>query len=321
MLNPRLSTPQATKDDRAVLWWEEIQSGVCGTNEDGVAARRSECCPCCGSGELLGGKGSPSAPPLLLQWLWAPLPSTRPSRKGRRRRRCGCCATPTWRCVAWWMPVPWRTRSSWRRWQPPRGKQVKPGGAKTLLGGMGSWGASLFPREWGPGVLPCPSSPMGVPSSSPSVRREHEAPLGAAQAAGWCRVLPEPANLRGQLGKATRRRALHHAPEPGGDPGPGGMGMGRCWRCHRVVTKCLVSPQSVITQVTSAHDRERLWASHVPFVVRLQARLRGFLVRQQLAARWRVLREEQPAALRIQVRQAGSVPLLRFPWGLGCLEQ
>uniref|UniRef100_A0A8B9ZJ71 IQ motif containing GTPase activating protein 3 n=1 Tax=Anas platyrhynchos TaxID=8839 RepID=A0A8B9ZJ71_ANAPL len=64
--------------------------------------------------------------------------------------------------------------------------------------------------------------------------------------------------------------------------------------------------QSVITQVTSAHDRERLWASHVPFVVRLQARLRGFLVRQQLAARWRVLREEQPAALRIQAWWRGQ---------------
>lgn len=163
MLNPRLSTPQATKDDRAVLWWEEIQSGVCGANEDGVAARRSECCPCRGSGELLGGKGSPSAPPLLPQWLWAPLPSTRPSRRGRRRRRCGCCATPTWRCVAWWTHVPRRTRSSWRRWRPPRGKQVKPGGSKTLLGGTRSWGASLPPGEWGPGVLPCPRSPVGVP--------------------------------------------------------------------------------------------------------------------------------------------------------------
>uniref|UniRef100_A0A8C3CEQ6 IQ motif containing GTPase activating protein 3 n=1 Tax=Cairina moschata TaxID=8855 RepID=A0A8C3CEQ6_CAIMO len=121
-------------------------------------------------------------------------------------------------------------------------------------------------------------------------------------------------NHLGQLGVAMRQRALHHAPEPGGDPGPGGTGTGGCWRRLRVVTWCLVSPQSVITQVTSAHDRERLWASHVPFVVRLQARLRGFLVRQQLAARWRVLREEQPAALRIQVRQAGSVPLLHSPW-------
>ncbi|NXL40305.1 IQGA3 protein, partial [Glaucidium brasilianum] len=58
--------------------------------------------------------------------------------------------------------------------------------------------------------------------------------------------------------------------------------------------------QSVITQVTAAHARERLWASNVAFVVRLQARLRGFLLRRDFAARRRVLREQQPAALRIQ---------------------
>ncbi|NXA10291.1 IQGA3 protein, partial [Sapayoa aenigma] len=58
--------------------------------------------------------------------------------------------------------------------------------------------------------------------------------------------------------------------------------------------------QSVITRVTAVHDRERLWASNAAFVVRLQARLRGFLVRRELAARWHVLREQQPAAIRIQ---------------------
>ncbi|NXF67219.1 IQGA3 protein, partial [Ciccaba nigrolineata] len=58
--------------------------------------------------------------------------------------------------------------------------------------------------------------------------------------------------------------------------------------------------QSVVTRVTAAHDRERLWASNVAFVVRLQARLRGFLLRRELAARRHVLREQRPAALRIQ---------------------
>ncbi|GAB0200906.1 ras GTPase-activating-like protein IQGAP3 [Grus japonensis] len=58
--------------------------------------------------------------------------------------------------------------------------------------------------------------------------------------------------------------------------------------------------QSVITRVTAAYDRERLWASNVAFVVRLQARLRGFLVRREFAARRHVLREQQPAAVRIQ---------------------
>lgn len=39
---------QATEDDGAVLWWEEIREGVCRANQDMVAARRSECSPWCG---------------------------------------------------------------------------------------------------------------------------------------------------------------------------------------------------------------------------------------------------------------------------------
>ncbi|NWS91014.1 IQGA3 protein, partial [Toxostoma redivivum] len=58
--------------------------------------------------------------------------------------------------------------------------------------------------------------------------------------------------------------------------------------------------QSVITRVTAAHDRQCLWAASVSLVVRLQARLRGFLVRQQLVARRHVLQEQRPAAVRIQ---------------------
>ncbi|KAK1205473.1 IQGA3 protein, partial [Pygoscelis papua] len=58
--------------------------------------------------------------------------------------------------------------------------------------------------------------------------------------------------------------------------------------------------QSVVTRVTAMHDRECLWASNVTFVVRLQARLRGFLVRREFAARWHILREQRPAAIRIQ---------------------
>ncbi|NXT72589.1 IQGA3 protein, partial [Chaetops frenatus] len=61
-----------------------------------------------------------------------------------------------------------------------------------------------------------------------------------------------------------------------------------------------VSLQSVITRVTVAHGWECLWASSVALVVRLQARLRGFLVRREFAARQRILREQSPAATRIQ---------------------
>ncbi|XP_027598229.2 ras GTPase-activating-like protein IQGAP3 [Pipra filicauda] len=58
--------------------------------------------------------------------------------------------------------------------------------------------------------------------------------------------------------------------------------------------------QLVVTRVTAAHDRECLWASNTAFVVRLQARIRGFLVRREFAARRHILREQQPAAVRIQ---------------------
>ncbi|KAF1475936.1 Ras GTPase-activating-like protein IQGAP3, partial [Megadyptes antipodes antipodes] len=58
--------------------------------------------------------------------------------------------------------------------------------------------------------------------------------------------------------------------------------------------------QSVVTRVTAMHDRECLWASNVTFVVRLQARLRGFLVRREFTARRHILREQRPAAIRIQ---------------------
>uniref|UniRef100_U3JJ02 IQ motif containing GTPase activating protein 3 n=1 Tax=Ficedula albicollis TaxID=59894 RepID=U3JJ02_FICAL len=56
--------------------------------------------------------------------------------------------------------------------------------------------------------------------------------------------------------------------------------------------------------------RRRLWAASESLLVRLQARLRGFLVRRQLAARRRVLQEQGPAAVRIQVTQPQSVPPL-----------
>ncbi|KFO79175.1 Ras GTPase-activating-like IQGAP3, partial [Cuculus canorus] len=58
--------------------------------------------------------------------------------------------------------------------------------------------------------------------------------------------------------------------------------------------------QSVVTRVTAAHDRERLWASNIAFVVKLQARLRGFLVRRDFAARRHILREHWLDTTRIQ---------------------
>uniref|UniRef100_A0A8C3CHW0 IQ motif containing GTPase activating protein 3 n=1 Tax=Cairina moschata TaxID=8855 RepID=A0A8C3CHW0_CAIMO len=195
---------QATKDDRAVLWWEEIQSGVCGANEDGVAARRMALGTAAINQAIKEGKATQT-----LRVLRNPDVAL--------RGVVDACAAAYQEQLA---ALAATKRQAGKAW----GKQNPPGGDEYFLSLQtfeGSW-------EW-----PCDSELCTTHLSREEI-------------------------------------------------------------------------QSVITQVTSAHDRERLWASHVPFVVRLQARLRGFLVRQQLAARWRVLREEQPAALRIQAWWRGQ---------------
>ncbi|XP_034357386.1 ras GTPase-activating-like protein IQGAP3 [Arvicanthis niloticus] len=63
--------------------------------------------------------------------------------------------------------------------------------------------------------------------------------------------------------------------------------------------------QSVITKVTAAHDRQLLWKANVGFVIKLQARLRGFLVRQKFAESSHVFRTLLPAVIKIQAHWRG----------------
>ncbi|XP_006155288.2 ras GTPase-activating-like protein IQGAP3 [Tupaia chinensis] len=63
--------------------------------------------------------------------------------------------------------------------------------------------------------------------------------------------------------------------------------------------------QSAVTKVTAAHDRQQLWKANVGFVIQLQARLRGFLVRQRFAERSHFLRTWLPAVLKIQSHWRG----------------
>ncbi|XP_044529655.1 ras GTPase-activating-like protein IQGAP3 [Gracilinanus agilis] len=63
--------------------------------------------------------------------------------------------------------------------------------------------------------------------------------------------------------------------------------------------------QTAITTVTAAHDRHRLWISNVGFVVQLQARMRGFLVRQEFAKHSHFLRTQLPAIIKIQAHWRG----------------
>ncbi|XP_019663242.1 ras GTPase-activating-like protein IQGAP3 isoform X2 [Ailuropoda melanoleuca] len=63
--------------------------------------------------------------------------------------------------------------------------------------------------------------------------------------------------------------------------------------------------QSAVTKVTTAHDRQQLWKANVGFVIQLQARLRGFLVRQKFAERSHFLRTWLPAVIKIQAHWRG----------------
>lgn len=71
----------------------------------------------------------------------------------------------------------------------------------------------------------------------------------------------------------------------------------------------LLPPQSAVTKVTAAHDRQQLWKANVGFVIQLQARLRGFLVRQKFAERSHFLRTWLPAVIKIQVPGSGFLRL------------
>uniref|UniRef100_A0A2K6SPG7 IQ motif containing GTPase activating protein 3 n=1 Tax=Saimiri boliviensis boliviensis TaxID=39432 RepID=A0A2K6SPG7_SAIBB len=63
--------------------------------------------------------------------------------------------------------------------------------------------------------------------------------------------------------------------------------------------------QSAVTKVTAAYDRQQLWKANVGFIIQLQARLRGFLVRQKFAERSHFLRTWLPAVIKIQAHWRG----------------
>ncbi|KAB0394310.1 hypothetical protein E2I00_000120, partial [Balaenoptera physalus] len=67
----------------------------------------------------------------------------------------------------------------------------------------------------------------------------------------------------------------------------------------------LLLPQLAVTKITAAHDRQQLWKANVGFIIRLQARLRGFLVRQKFAERSHFLRTWLPAIIKIQAHWRG----------------
>uniref|UniRef100_A0AAR2JB22 Ras-GAP domain-containing protein n=1 Tax=Pygocentrus nattereri TaxID=42514 RepID=A0AAR2JB22_PYGNA len=70
--------------------------------------------------------------------------------------------------------------------------------------------------------------------------------------------------------------------------------------------------QSVCSSVTLAHSRDVQWQASEPLVLQLQARVRGFLLRQKFAERLRFLNAQLPAIITIQVRSLYTVFLFSF---------
>ncbi|XP_077417790.1 ras GTPase-activating-like protein IQGAP2 [Vanacampus margaritifer] len=58
--------------------------------------------------------------------------------------------------------------------------------------------------------------------------------------------------------------------------------------------------QNAVSCVTAEYNREQLWLANESLVMQLQARIRGFLVRQRRAQRMAYLRQQEPHIIRLQ---------------------
>uniref|UniRef100_A0A8C1CH05 IQ motif containing GTPase activating protein 2 n=1 Tax=Cyprinus carpio carpio TaxID=630221 RepID=A0A8C1CH05_CYPCA len=60
--------------------------------------------------------------------------------------------------------------------------------------------------------------------------------------------------------------------------------------------------QSVLSSVTAEYNREQLWLANEPFIIRLQALIRGYLVRRAHNERLEYLRKQEPSVIRLQLQ-------------------
>ncbi|MGH0155132.1 UNVERIFIED_CONTAM: hypothetical protein FKN15_047746 [Acipenser sinensis] len=79
--------------------------------------------------------------------------------------------------------------------------------------------------------------------------------------------------------------------------------------------------QSILTRVSAAHDRDCLWRASEPFITRLQARGRGYLLRTQLATRRHFLHKQLPAVLAIQCHWRRYLQQRRYQQRLQFLQE
>lgn len=66
-------------------------------------------------------------------------------------------------------------------------------------------------------------------------------------------------------------------------------------------------PQNVVTCVTAEYNREQLWLANECFVTKLQARVRGYLVRKKHAQRMEYLHQQEPHVIKLQVAYRTSI--------------
>ena len=71
----------------------------------------------------------------------------------------------------------------------------------------------------------------------------------------------------------------------------------------------------MLSSVTAAHSKEVQWRASEGLVVQLQARARGFLLRQTLGARLHFLNTQLPAVITIQV-STHTHTRVNTDWGL-----
>lgn len=59
--------------------------------------------------------------------------------------------------------------------------------------------------------------------------------------------------------------------------------------------------QNVVSCVTAEYNRKQLWLANESFIIQLQARGRGYLVRKKHTERMEYLRQQEPSVVKIQV--------------------
>uniref|UniRef100_A0A3Q3FTN9 IQ motif containing GTPase activating protein 2 n=1 Tax=Kryptolebias marmoratus TaxID=37003 RepID=A0A3Q3FTN9_KRYMA len=62
--------------------------------------------------------------------------------------------------------------------------------------------------------------------------------------------------------------------------------------------------QNVVSCVTAEYNREQLWLANESFIIQLQARVRGYLVRKKHTERMEYLRQQEPSAVKLQIQSA-----------------